>query len=130
MAKQKLTVLILDDEEINLLMLGKILEMNGCQVIQAININEAIEKALAWKPDLAFIDFHLGRENGLDALDLMVKEAGFNGHAYGASGSLDESEIINLKSKLYGFIDKPYDKDAIKNIITKELAIFGTKTSG
>jgi DNA-binding response OmpR family regulator len=50
------TILIVDDNDLNLDLLGKILEMEGYRIMKAINGNEAVEAIMREMPDLAILD--------------------------------------------------------------------------
>ena len=50
------TILIVDDNDLNLDLLGKILEMEGYRIMKAINGNEAVEAIIREMPDLAILD--------------------------------------------------------------------------
>ena len=49
-------ILVVDDNEMNLTLVAKILELEGYQVIMAHNGKEALKRAAAETPDLAVLD--------------------------------------------------------------------------
>jgi DNA-binding response OmpR family regulator len=59
-------ILIVDDNEMNLFLLAKILELEGYQVTLAHNGMEAIQSALESKPDLALLDVMMPEMNGYE----------------------------------------------------------------
>jgi len=52
----KHTILIIDDNDLNLDLLGKILEMEGYRIMKAMNGKEAVEAIQREMPDLAICD--------------------------------------------------------------------------
>ncbi|MCL5269180.1 MAG: response regulator [bacterium] len=61
-------VLITDDEESLRFVLREILSREGCQVDEAEDGREAVDKALANGYDLYLLDMKMPRLSGLDAL--------------------------------------------------------------
>ena len=59
-------ILVVDDNEMNLTLVAKILELEGYQVIMAHNAKEAIQRAAAEIPDLAVLDVMMPDMNGYD----------------------------------------------------------------
>jgi two-component system, cell cycle response regulator DivK len=65
------TVLIVDDQEDIRCMMAIYLKLNKYEVIEAVNGYEAIEKALAYKPDVILMDMAMPVLNGLDSTRAM-----------------------------------------------------------
>jgi len=59
-------ILIVDDNEMNLILLSKILELEGYQVMTAHNAMEAIQSAEKTIPDLAILDVMMPDMNGYE----------------------------------------------------------------
>lgn len=59
-------IMIVDDEEDILFTVGKMLEMDGYQVIKAENGEECLEKLKNEKPDLVLLDIMMPGINGWD----------------------------------------------------------------
>ena len=59
-------VLVVDDNEVNLRLVSKILELEGYQVLVAHNGAEAIEKVVQESPDLAILDVMMPDIDGYD----------------------------------------------------------------
>ncbi len=57
-------ILVVDDNDMNLFLLAKILELEGYQVTMAHNGMEAIQAAVQKKPDLALLDVMMPDMNG------------------------------------------------------------------
>jgi CheY-like chemotaxis protein len=59
-------IMVVDDDEMNLILLAKILELEGYQVMQAHNGKEAIQLAIQRMPDLALLDVMMPDMNGYE----------------------------------------------------------------
>ena len=61
------TVLVVEDFEDNRFMMRRLLEMSGYRVVEAVNGKQAVENALAERPDLILMDLSLPQLDGLAA---------------------------------------------------------------
>jgi two-component system cell cycle response regulator DivK len=59
------TVLIVEDNELNMKLFNDLLESRGCQIIQTRNGVEAVELARRHRPDLILMDIQLPEVSGL-----------------------------------------------------------------
>jgi len=64
-------ILVVDDDDMNLFLLGKILELEGYQVTVAHNGMEAIQLAVQKMPDLALLDVMMPEMNGYELCQKM-----------------------------------------------------------
>ncbi len=62
------TVLVVEDDAINLFLLESLLDAHGWNTIQALNGEEALEELDAETPDLVLLDMGLPRKSGLEVL--------------------------------------------------------------
>jgi two-component system cell cycle response regulator DivK len=60
-------VLVVEDDQDNREMVVKVLKFNGYQVIEAVDGEEAIEKAKAENPNLILLDIYLPKMDGYEA---------------------------------------------------------------
>lgn len=60
------TVMIVEDNELNMKLFHDLLEANGYRTIQTRNGNEALDLARTHKPDLILMDIQLPEISGLD----------------------------------------------------------------
>lgn len=67
-------LLLVDDDEVFLGVLGKALARRGYEVLPAVSIAEATEKACAFEPPLAVVDLKLEQESGLDLISLLKEQ--------------------------------------------------------
>lgn len=70
-------VLLVDDSLLSRRKIGAILKNMGCMVIEAVNGEEAMEKALESIPDFIVMDVDMPRKSGLEALSELRQDARF-----------------------------------------------------
>ena len=60
------TVLIVEDNELNMKLFNDLLETRGCRIVQTRNGVEAVELARTHQPDLILMDIQLPEVSGLE----------------------------------------------------------------
>ena len=63
-------VLVVDDQQANVRMVGALLSRAGCQVLPALGGREGLEQALAHRPDVILLDM---RMPGMDGFEVMTQ---------------------------------------------------------
>ncbi|MBU1652325.1 response regulator [bacterium] len=110
-------LLIVDDEVKFLDSIAKRLELRGLEVTKATNGKDAVEFARKQKFDLALLDLKMPGMDGSEVLKILKEEHKFieiiilTGH-----GSL-ESAVECTKLGAYGYLPKPYEFDALLDIL-------------
>ncbi|MCX6641724.1 MAG: response regulator [bacterium] len=113
----KIKLLIVDDEVKFLDSIAQRLEMRGLDVTKATNGLEAVEIAKHKKFDLALLDLKMPGLDGKEVLKILKSGHRFieiiilTGH-----GSL-ESAVECTKLGAYGYLPKPYELDALLEIL-------------
>ena len=69
------TVLVVEDNELNMKLFHDLLDAHGYGVLQARNADEAMEMARAHKPDLILMDIQLPEVSGLEITKWMKADA-------------------------------------------------------
>ncbi len=119
------TILVVEDNAINLLMLKEILSMSGAKVFEATDGQEAYVSFLTNQPDLIFMDIHMPSMNGFESTKMIRNYCKENPSQKSPTIiALTANTINNLKInyKLYeldGFISKPYQITDIQHCLTK-----------
>jgi signal transduction histidine kinase len=119
------TVLVAEDDNINFLLLKRILELQNCTVLRAINGQEAVDMCRNNSDiHLVFMDIKMPVLNGFQAFKIINS---FNPKlpviAQTAYASTEDYEKI-MKSGFAGYISKPLDKNKIYELIN---AVFKIK---
>ncbi len=112
-------VLIADDALFTRKVLREILESEGCEVIEAINGRDAVDKFREWRPDLVLLDVSMPEMDGLATLNA-IKEIDSNAKVVMIS-AMGQSSTVNeaLKSGACDFIVKPFRPHQIRELIAK-----------
>jgi DNA-binding NtrC family response regulator len=114
-------ILIVDDEESVRYSFRKIFRDPGCSIVEAANGLEALSVIKKEMPDLVLMDIEMPGLNGLEAIQ-RVKAM----HpqlpviiitAFGTS----ERVIAAMKYGAYDYLEKPFDVDRLKALITEAL---------
>src|SRR5215472_6948541 len=122
-------ILIADDERNIRKNLAMVLESAGYQVDEASDGEEALALCRETHPDIAFLDLHMPKMEGLDVLahfrTLSPKTAVVIITAYGSAANAVEA----MKLGAVDFIEKPFDPKII-GIIAEEVLFRKQMTSG
>lgn len=118
------TILIAEDDNINFLLLKKILQLRNYNVLRAKNGQEAVNICLANNDiDLVFMDVKMPVMNGLDAFKIIKKQnpdlVVIAQTAY--SSSEDKEIILDLGFKNY--ITKPLSKEKIFELVDEVFCV-------
>ena len=113
------TILVVEDNPLNLELVSDILEANGYQVLQAINGKEAIEEVEKTQPELILMDIQLP---GLDGLTVtgIIKDNPATANipiialtAHAMRGDEDKARQAGCD----GYISKPIDTRSLPQTI-------------
>lgn len=108
------TILIADDDRVNLLLIEKILIQNDANyhVIKALNGKEAVELANSHKPDLILLDWDMPVMSGIDAIQKLKSNFETKHIPIIMETGLASSENLKeaLKSGAIDYIIKPIDR--------------------
>lgn len=115
-------ILIVEDELITVLDLKNSLEMMGFEVVSAASSGEeAIKKAMKLKPDLVLMDIMLkGEKDGIEAAIEITATLNIPIIYLTAYSDNRTIEMVKL-TKSYGFINKPFNYNELKEIIDNAL---------
>jgi two-component system response regulator (stage 0 sporulation protein F) len=119
MGREKLKVLIVDDQAGVRFLLDIVVKESGHKSYMAQNGLEAIELACSVHPDLIFMDVRMPRIGGLEALR-KIKETNPEIQviimtAYGSEQTVSDA----LKYGAWCYIAKPFDVNEIKKLLIK-----------
>jgi two-component system cell cycle response regulator DivK len=73
-AKQAKTILVVEDNELNMRLLHDVLEVQGFTVLQARDALDALKMARQHEPDLILMDINLPEVSGLEAIKWIKNE--------------------------------------------------------
>ncbi len=114
-------ILVIEDNETNIYLIGFILKKNGHEVIEARSGEEGVELAVKEKPDLIIMDIQLPGIDGLETTKRIRKlEADRKTPivaltSYAMTGDREKS----LAAGCTGYIEKPINPDTFMSEIEK-----------
>jgi two-component system chemotaxis response regulator CheY len=115
-------VLIVDDSALTRRSLRQILEAAGCQVVEAENGLDALERYFLDKPDVVLLDLVM---RGMYGLDVLHKIRELDPHARIVVVSADiqtSSHDMAGEAGAAAFINKPFDRTDILSALDTALA--------
>lgn len=118
-------VLVVDDVEKNLQLIGNLLADKGISIILASNGKQAITAAKKAKPDLILLDIAMPEMDGYDACDVLKKDKATRDIPIIFLTAKNESDDI-IKGFAYGAVDyitKPFNKDELISRVLTHLEL-------
>lgn len=117
-------VLVADDNRVNQMVAGKMLERLGCTVMTAGNGVEAVELAFSWAPDLVLMDVRMPEMDGLDAtrtIRAREQELGLEPvPVIGLSANaMSEQRSEGLSAGMNDYLAKPVNKAVLAAALTR-----------
>lgn len=122
---QDKVILNVDDNEMNQLVLTKILQSAGIKIVQAHNGAEAVEKLHAGlKPDAILMDLEMPVMNGIQASEYIRNKIASDIPIIINSGfvSVYQRSKLNLLN-IFDFLEKPYTLHDIFSKLLKNFAL-------
>ncbi len=115
------TILIIEDDVLNMKLLKRILQLSNFAVMEAENAEDGIQLAHEHKPDMILMDVQLPGMNGFEATKLIVNDGELKNIPIIAVSSLamESDKDSAFKAGVKGYITKPIDKKYLINAINK-----------
>ena len=115
------TVLVVEDFEDNRFMMRRLLEMSGYRVIEAVNGQEAVDKAYAERPDLILMDLSLPQLDGLAATRRIRAYDGLGKVPIVAVSAHDTADFHAdaLAAGCNEYVTKPIDFDQLVQLLDR-----------
>lgn len=104
-------ILVVDDNQDNRELVVKILKSMGYQMIEAIDGEDALKKAIAEKPDLILMDISIPKINGYEVTRRLKSQADFKDTpiialtAHAMKGDREKA----IEAGCEGYISKPFN---------------------
>ena len=115
-------VLIVDDSALTRRSLRQILETEGCEVVEAENGLDALERYFLDKPDVVLLDLVMRGMYGLDVLQ-KIRELDPSARIVVVSADIQtSSQDLAGEAGAAAFINKPFDKTEILSALDAALA--------
>ena len=118
------TILIADDDPTIIKLLQVNLEMEGYDVVTAVDGQDAVEKAEAQRPDLVILDIMMPRMDGWAAREAMANTPGLGSTpVIFLSARAQQADLRRgYESGVAEYVTKPFDPTLLLDIISHVLA--------
>jgi len=115
------TVLLVEDTEDNRQMMGRLLEMSGFRVVEAINGREAVEVAARERPSIILMDLSLPFIDGLAATRRIRMLPGLEEVPIIAVSAHDTADFHHeaLEAGCDAYITKPIDFSELEEVMQR-----------
>lgn len=123
MAASSLHILIVEDNAVNRLILGRNLSKMGFEVDVAENGYEAIHMLDIQNYDMILMDINMPVMNGIEATEIIRKKLGLSTPIISITANTLEVERKKFfQAGINDYLTKPFRTDALLNMIYKHLA--------
>lgn len=111
------SILIVDDEEYNRLLLRSILKKYGVNIIEAVNGNEAIVLVKNQTPDLVIMDIRMPEKSGIEATE-DIRKFETNLPILASTAVISEEKVARcIHAGINGFVFKPFiEKELLERL--------------
>ena len=115
------TVLVIEDNEMNMKLVRVLLQMGQYDILEAVDAESGIPLARAHKPDLILMDIHLPGMDGLSATRIIKKDPALKQIRVIAltSYAMEGDEKKAMEAGCDGYITKPIDTRTFLDTIRK-----------
>jgi len=114
-------ILIVDDEESVRYSFRKLFREPGCEIVEAANGLEALSVIKKELPDLVLMDIEMPGLNGLDAIQRIKANNPQLPVIIITAFGTTERVIAAMKYGAYEYLEKPFDVDRLKEVISEAL---------
>jgi DNA-binding NtrC family response regulator len=115
------TILLVDDEPLNLDLLEQELGELGYAIAKAESGRAALDKLVAVSPDLILLDYQMPGMNGIEVLsEIKKKQLGLPVIMITAYGTIERA-VEAIKAGADDFVTKPFDPDHLALVVKKAL---------
>ncbi|MCK4814846.1 response regulator, partial [bacterium] len=118
-------ILIVDDNDFNLKLLGGILKKEGYEIIEAVDGEEAVDLALRELPDLILLDVMMPNKDGYEACSEIKSDNRTTNIAiiFLSARAEAEDKIKGLELGGADYVTKPFDKGEVLARVRAQLKI-------
>jgi len=110
-------VVVIDDEAETRAAIESLLRGWGAEVAAGASVAEALEASTGWVPDVALLDYALGAETGLDALDELERRFGTMPAAV-LTGEDDPAVSARVRARGLPLLRKPAPPVQIRAVLS------------
>ena len=127
---QKLTdgasVLVAEDEPVNMLLISEVLSKMGFTVIRAGNGKEVLELLKIHQPKIIFMDVNMPEMDGLEATAIIRAQSRPQSNIpiiALTAGAMKEDRERCLRAGMNSFVSKPFRLEELEGVVKKYLSV-------
>lgn len=119
------TILVIDDQELNIRVVGTVLTMMGFEIVAAISAEQALKRLAARTPDLILLDILMPDMNGLELCRLLKAEPRWADIPVIFLSAADDKNLIVEALECGGvdYVTKPFNKAELLSRVRTHLAL-------
>ncbi len=121
--KNKQRIYLVDDDELIISMLSRVLKSGGYEVRTATNADGVVGKIKSWNPAVVLLDIRIADKSGIDVLKDLVDQAVTTQVVMLTADDTAETAVKAMKLGAADYLTKPFNVDeviiVINNIIEK-----------
>lgn len=115
--KSKGKIFMLDDDELILSMLSRVLEKEGYEVRTESGTDDIVNKVMAWSPDVMLLDIRLPGQTGIDILQ-EIRGRGVDLQVIMLTADdTAETAVKAMKLGAADYLTKPFNKEEVSIVI-------------
>src|SRR3989338_1217841 len=132
MTDKKFRVLLVDDEPSIVKMVGKRLEVEGFDVVVALDGQEGLTKAQTEQPDLIILDLMLPKLNGYEVCTMLKQDTRYQKIPIMmfTAKAQDKDEKLGMECGANGYVRKPFRAQELLEKIRSLLAASSPQSGG
>lgn len=108
-------ILIVDDDRTTVSLLQTLLEMDGFDVVTAVNGQMALQAADSTLPDVFLVDYHLSDMDGIELVGHLRSDSRFAQVPIVMASGLDKEDDA-LSAGANAFLIKPFEPDDLADL--------------
>jgi DNA-binding NtrC family response regulator len=119
--KSKGRIFLVDDDELIISMLSRMLKNSGYDVRTATSATNLVSKIKSWSPDIVLLDIRIGDQNGMDVLTEIAKEDLPTQVIMLTADDTAETAVKAMKLGASDYLTKPFNIDEVKIVLQNSM---------
>jgi DNA-binding NtrC family response regulator len=117
--KHKEKVFLVDDDELIITMLSRVLINDGYEVRTATDANGVVSKIKAWSPAVVLLDIRIADRSGIDVLNEIVKQKLLLQVVMLTADDKAETAVKAMKLGAADYLTKPFNAEEVSIVLRK-----------
>lgn len=115
--KDQQKIYLIDDDELIVSMLSRVLKSNGYEVRTATSTEGIVGKIKSWSPAVVLLDIRIDDQNGIDVLKNIVKQELPTQVVMMTADDTAETAVKAMKIGAADYLTKPFNVDEVKIVL-------------